>query len=517
MATKEINEVATAQTETSTKRKNVSNTSQQASFNRVNDNAAMEAAQAKGFRMESDLLGPREVPADALYGVQTLRGIENFKISRYKLDQFPEFIAGLMITKMAAAMANRELGTLSAEKEKAILSACEEILHGKHHEQFPVDMIQGGAGTSTNMNANEVITNRALQIMGHNPGEYGYLSPNDDVNQAQSTNDAYPTAIHVGMYLANIRFERHLRKLIESLRTKADEFRDILKIGRTQLQDAVPMTLGQTFDGFASILNDELRHLTEAADDFLTVNMGATAIGTGLTAQPGYAEKVVKAMRKITGLNFRLADDLVGATSDASCLVGYAAELKRIAVKVNKICNDLRLLSSGPRTGLGEINLPARQPGSSIMPGKVNPVIPEVMNQVCFRVIGNDTTVTMAGDAAQMELNAMEPIMALCDFESVDLMCNGFDTLRTRCIDGITVNKERCEREVKESVSLVTALNPIIGYKRATELAKEATQTGKTVYDLVLEKGILSKKDLEEVLAPKNMIKPVKLNIKPLK
>lgn len=471
----------------------------------------------EGFRIESDLLGPREIPNCALYGVQTLRGIENFKISKFHLNEYPEFINGLAITKMAAAMANCEIGVLAPEKEKAIVAACREILDGKHHDEFPVDMIQGGAGTTTNMNANEVIANRGLQIMGHQPGEFKYLAPNDDVNCAQSTNDAYPTAIHVGMWYANERFKKHFVELIESLRAKGDEFKDIVKIGRTQLQDAVPMTLGQTFHGFAAILEDEIKHLDEAAADFLTVNMGATAIGTGITAEPGYAEKCVEAMCEITGLPFRLSDDLVGATSDTSCLVGYASALKRVAVKVNKICNDLRLLSSGPRCGLGEINLPAMQPGSSIMPGKVNPVIPEVMSQVCYKVMGNETCVTMAGDAAQMELNAMEPVMAQCDFESVDLMCNGFDTLRTLCVNGITANAERCARYVRESISIVTALNPVIGYKHSTEIAKEALKTGRSVYDLVLEKGILSKKDLDTILAPENMIKPVKLDIKPLK
>lgn len=468
-------------------------------------------------RIETDLLGSREISCDALYGVQTLRGIENFQISNFRLSQYPEFINGLAITKMAAAIANRQLGVLSEEKEKAILDACKEILDGKHHDQFPIDMIQGGAGTTTNMNANEVIANRGLQLMGHEPGEFKYLSPNDDVNCAQSTNDAYPTAIHIGMWYANKRFIEHYKGLIAALRTKAEELKNIVKIGRTQLQDAVPMTLGQTFNGFASILEDEIKHIEEAADDFLTVNMGATAIGTGITAEPGYAEKCVEAMRTITGCDFRLSRDLVGATSDTSCLVGYASALKRVAVKVNKICNDLRLLSSGPRCGLGEINLPPMQPGSSIMPGKVNPVIPEVMSQICYKVMGNELCVTMAGDAAQMELNAMEPVIAQCDFESVDLMINGFDTLVARCITGITANAEHCRKNVRDSISIVTALNPVIGYKHSTEIAKEALNTGRSVYDLVLEHGILSREDLDTILAPENMIKPVKLDIKPLK
>ena len=466
-------------------------------------------------REESDLLGSREIPAKALYGVQTLRGLENFPISKFHLNEYPLFINGLAITKMAAAQANHELGLLTDEQTNGIIVACQEILDGKHHEHFPVDMIQGGAGTTTNMNANEVIANRALEIMGHNRGEYQYCSPNDHVNCAQSTNDAYPTAIHIGLYYSHQNLLPHLQMLIDSFDKKGDEFADIIKMGRTQLEDAVPMTLGQTFHGFASILRDEIKHLNEAAADFLTVNMGATAIGTGICAEPGYAEKCVNALVKITNLPFVLSGDLVGATSDTSCMVGYAAALKRVAVKMNKICNDLRLLASGPRCGLGEFNLPAMQPGSSIMPGKVNPVIPEVMNQICYKVIGNELCVTMAGEAAQMELNAMEPVMAQCCFESIDLMVNGMDTLRTRCVDGIIANKEHCISNVHNSIGVVTALNPVIGYKNSTKIAKEAMATGRSVYDLVLEHDILSKEDLDTILSPENMIKPVKLDIHP--
>ena len=467
------------------------------------------------FRTESDLIGPREIPQEALYGVQTLRGIENFRISKFHLNEYPLFIKGLAITKMAAAEANHQLGLLTDEQYKAITQACQEIMDGKHHEHFPVDMIQGGAGTTTNMNANEVIANRALEIMGHERGEYKFCSPNDHVNCAQSTNDAYPTAIHIGMWYSHIRLIEHLEQIIAAFDKKGKEFDGIVKMGRTQLEDAVPMTLGQTFHGFASILRDEIKHLDEAAADFLTVNMGATAIATGICAEPGYAEKCVKALCDITGLEFRLSDDLVGATSDTSCLVGYASAMKRLSVKTNKICNDLRLLASGPRCGLGEFNLPAMQPGSSIMPGKVNPVIPEVMNQICYKVIGNELCVTMSGEAAQMELNAMEPVMAQCDFESVDLLINGFDTLRTRCVEGITANADKCMENVHKSIGIVTALNPVIGYKNSTKIAKEALETGKSVYDLVLEHDILSKEDLDTILSPENMIKPVKLDIKP--
>ncbi len=466
-------------------------------------------------RTESDLIGAREIPQCALYGVQTLRGIENFKISKFHLNEYPLFIKGLAITKWGAVEANHQLGLVTDEQYKAIVQACKEILDGQHHEHFPVDMIQGGAGTTTNMNANEVIANRALEIMGYNRGEYIHCSPNDIVNCAQSTNDAYPTSIHIGMYFSHLNFMKHFEELIAAFRRKGEEFKNVIKMGRTQLEDAVPMTLGQTFNGFASILQDEIKHLNEAAADFLTVNMGATAIGTGICAEPGYAEKCVEALAKITGWDIRLTGDMVGATSDTSCLVGYASAMKRVAVKMNKICNDLRLLASGPRCGLGEFNLPAMQPGSSIMPGKVNPVIPEVMNQICYKVIGNELCVTMAGEAAQMELNAMEPVMAQCDFESVDLMINGFDTLRTRCIDGIVANEEKCRAHVHNSIGVVTALNPVIGYKNSTKIAKEAMETGKSVYDLVLEHDILDKKDLDTILAPENMIKPVKLDIKP--
>ena len=475
----------------------------------------MEITESKPTRTESDLLGSREIPEQALYGVQTLRGIENFRISKFHLNEYPDFINGLAITKMGAAVANSKLGLLTEQQTQAILSACKEILDGKHHDQFPVDMIQGGAGTTTNMNANEVIANRALEIMGHRRGEYQFCSPNDHVNRSQSTNDAYPTAIHIGMYFTHKKLVEHFEQLIASFRRKAEEFKHVVKMGRTQLEDAVPMTLGQTFNGFASILQNEIRNLEFAAEEFLTVNMGATAIGTGITSEPGYADLCVKALSEITGWNIVLSDDLVGATSDTSCLVGYSSAMRRVAVKMNKICNDLRLLASGPRCGLGEFNLPPMQPGSSIMPGKVNPVIPEVMNQISYKVIGNDLCVAMSGEAAQMELNAMEPVMAQCCFESAELLMNGFDTLRTLCVDGITANEETCRRYVHDSIGVVTALNPVIGYKNSTKIAKEALETGKGVYDLVLEHNILSKEDLDTILKPENMIKPVKLDIKP--
>ena len=469
------------------------------------------------LRVEHDLLGQRELPAEALYGIQTLRGMENFSISAFRLSQYPQFINGLAYTKQAAADANHQLGLLTDEQYQAVVSACQDILAGKYHDQFPVDMIQGGAGTSTNMNANEVIANIALLKMGHQPGEYQYCSPHDHINRSQSTNDAYPTAIHMGLYASHLNLLPHLEQLVAALKAKSAEFANIIKMGRTQMEDAVPMTLGQTFSGFATILENEVVHLNEAAQDFLTVNMGATAIGTGICSEPGYAEKCVAALAKITGWNVVLAEDWVGATSDTSCMVGYMSALKRLAIKLSKISNDLRLLASGPRCGLGEINLPARQPGSSIMPGKVNPVIPEVVSQVAFKVVGNEMCTTMAGEAPQMELNAMEPVMAQCSFESVDLLVHAMDTLREYCIVGITANEEHCRNEVRNSIGIVTALNPYIGYEHSTTFAKKALETGRSVYDLVLEEGVLTQKDLDTILDPKNMVRPVKLDIKPLK
>ena len=469
------------------------------------------------FRTGSDLLGEKDIPADVLYDIQTLRCLENFPISHFHLNEYPNYLKGLAITKMGAAEANHQLGLLTDEVYDGIMQACREICEGQHAEAFPIDMIQGGAGTSTNMNANEVIANRALQIMGYELGDFKHCWPNDDVNRSQSTNDAYPTAAHLGLYFTHLDLLGHLESLIGSLRAKSVEFAGILKMGRTQLEDAVPMTLGQTFGGFASILEDEVKHLNEAAADFLTVNMGATAIGTGICSEPEYAEKCVAALASITGWPVKLAADLIGATSDTSCLVGYSAALKRLAVKASKISNDLRLLASGPRCGLGEINLPEKQPGSSIMPGKVNPVIPEVMSQICYKVMGNDVCVTMSGEAAQMELNAMEPVMIQCCFESAELLMNGFDTLRVNCIDGITANPERCMENVRNSIGIVTALNPVIGYKHSTKIAKKAKEFGRGVYDLILEEGILTKEELDTILKPENMIKPVRLGIKPRK
>ena len=363
-------------------------------------------------RTESDLLGQREVPAEAYYGVQTSRAIENFHISGHLLCSYSNFIRGMAITKKAAAMANVEVKMITPEQGEAIMWACDQLIEGKYHDQFPIDMIQGGAGTSTNMAANEVIANLALERMGHQKGEYQYCSPNDVVNASQSTNDAYPCAIHMALALEHLAFMPHLEQMIAALDYKSKEFAHVIKMGRTQLQDAVPMTLGQTFGAFADSLRGEYKNLRATADEFLIVNMGATAIGTGICSKPGYSEACIKALRKITGWNITLADNLIEATSATTCMIAYSAAMKRLAIKTNKICNDLRLLSSGPRCGLNEIHLPERQPGSSIMPGKVNPVIPEVMNQVCYRVIGNDMTISLASDNGQLELNVMEPVIA---------------------------------------------------------------------------------------------------------
>lgn len=464
-------------------------------------------------RTEHDLLGYREVPDEYYYGIQTLRAIENFNISGITLNFYPDLIQSLAIVKMAAAMANNDLGLMPGNITDAIIQACREIIEGKYHYHFVVDMIQGGAGTSTNMNANEVIANRALEILGHKRGEYEFCHPNNHVNLSQSTNDAYPTAIHLAIIYSNQKLITYLDELIRSFDAKANEFAKVIKMGRTQLQDAVPMTLGQTFKAFADTLRHEVNRLNDNAKLFLDVNMGATAIGTGINADPEYAPLVVNHLREITGMDIVLAGNLVEATSDTGAFVMYSSAIKRLAVKLSKICNDLRLLSSGPRCGLNEINLPPMQPGSSIMPGKVNPVIPEVVNQIAFKVIGNDLTVTLAAEAGQLELNVMEPVIVQSIFSSIEMLKNGMDTLRHRCIDGITANEKRCREYVENSIGLVTALNPYIGYENSTLIAKEALENNRSVYELVLEHKLLSKEQLDKILDPEHMIKPHKLDI----
>lgn len=459
-------------------------------------------------RTEHDLLGYKEIPEEALFGIQTLRCIENFNISNDRLCNHPEFIKALGIVKMAAILANHKLGLVSEEIKDAVVEACRELIDGKHTEMFPIDLMQGGAGTSVNMNANEVIANRALEIMGKKHGEYQFCHPNDHINMAQSTNDAYPCAMHLGLYFINENVLKSLQELIKAFDDKKKAFAKVIKMGRTQLQDAVPMTLGQTFGAFSDAMRHEAARLRTAADELLYINMGATAIGTGITASPGYAELCTEYMKEISGLNLKMSRNFIEATHDTSSMLAYSSALKSTAVRLSKICNDLRLMASGPRTGLAEINLPPKQPGSSIMPGKVNPVIPEVVNQVCFKVIGNDLTVTMASEAAQLELNVMEPVMVESLIESATWMDRAFSTLRTECIEGLTANKKHCEKMVKNSIGIVTALKPYIGYSNCTAIAKRALETGGSVYDLVLEQNLLTKKQLDAILDPKNMIKP---------
>jgi aspartate ammonia-lyase len=453
-------------------------------------------------RIEHDLLGRMEVPGDAYYGIQTARALENFHISGVELRLYPDLIAALAMVKMAAARANFECRQFGPEILKGIETACQELIDGKLHDAFTIDVFQGGAGTSTNMNANEVIANRALELMGHRKGEYQYCSPHDHVNASQSTNDAYPTALRVGMALGNLRLVAEMENLIESFRRKGREFAHVLKMGRTQLQDAVPMTLGQEFMAFAETLVGEVRALEGIQQVLCEINMGATAIGTGLNAPDGYAEKCTAHLARITRLPIYLASDLIEATQDTQAYVLYSSCMKSLAIKLSKVCNDLRLLSSGPRCGLREITLPARQPGSTIMPGKVNPVIPEVVNQVCFRVIGSDLTVSMAAEGGQLQLNVFEPVIAACIFEAQSMFVNAAHTLRLHCVDGITANEDICRDYVEYSIGTITALNPVIGYERATELASEAMRTGRGVIDLVREKRILTEAEIAMVLDP---------------
>ena len=459
-------------------------------------------------RIESDLIGAREIPAEALYGVQTLRGIENFSISKFRLSEYPLFIKGLAITKMAAAMANFELGLLTVEQKDAIIAACGEIIDGKHHDQFPVDMIQGGAGTTTNMNANEVIANRALELMGHERGEYQYCSPNDHVNCSQSTNDAYPTAIHIGMYFKHLQLLPHLEELIASFRKKGEEFSRIIKMGRTQMQDAVPIRLGQEFKAYSVAIMRDIHRMDKAMDEMRTLNMGGTAIGTGINADEGYLRRIVPNLTEISGMDFIQAFDLIDSTQNLDPFVAVSGAVKACAVTLSKMSNDLRLMSSGPRTGFGEINLPAKQNGSSIMPGKVNPVIPEVVNQVAFNIIGNDVTITMAAEAGQLELNAFEPIIFYCMFQSIDTLGYAVQTLVDNCIVGITANEERCRYLVENSVGIITAISPHLGYQKAADIAKKAIKTGESVRSLILKEKLMDEDELNRILDPIHMTEP---------
>jgi aspartate ammonia-lyase len=456
-------------------------------------------------RREHDLLGDRDVPDEALYGVQTLRAMENFPITGITVHEFPALVEALAAIKEAAALANRDLGLLDATTCDAIVRATREIRAGRHHEHFLVDMVQGGAGTSTNMNANEVIANRALELLGHPRGSYDVVHPNNHVNLSQSTNDVYPTAIKLALHRSIAELQEAVRLLADAFARKGAEFARHLKMGRTQLQDAVPMTLGQEFMAFAHTLLEDVDRLGEAQALIREINMGATAIGTGITAPHGYAEAVRRHLSNITELALITAPDLVEATADTGAFVQLSGVLKRNAVKISKICNDLRLLSSGPRAGLGEINLPPMQPGSSIMPGKVNPVIPEVVNQVCFDIIGGDVTVTMAAEAGQLQLNVFEPIIAYRLLGGLGSLQRACTVLRERCVDGITANPDRMRWFVENSIGIVTALVPVVGYEQATDIAKTALATGRGVYDIVGERGLMTREALDRLLDPTAM------------
>jgi aspartate ammonia-lyase len=468
-----------------------------------------EQAYASGrTRRETDLLGPLDVPEDALFGVQTLRAVYNFPITGTPTSHFPAMIRALAMVKQGAARANARLGLLEPVLANAIDRACQEIIDGHWHGHFPTDMVQGGAGTSTNMNANEVIANRALELLGRARGEYAFCHPNDHVNLGQSTNDVYPTALRLTTIFMLKNLLDAMERLKTALHAKGLEFSDVIKMGRTQLQDAVPMSLGQEFEAFAITTGEDILRLQETARLFLEVNMGGTAIGTGICADPRYPEAVVEELRRITELEIVLAENLVEATPDTGAFVMFSGVVKRAAVKLSKLCNDLRLLSSGPRCGFGELNLPPMQPGSSIMPGKVNPVIPEVVNQVAFMVIGNDLTITLAAEAGQLQLNVMEPILAYSLASSMQTLTAAVNVLSTKCIVGITANRERCRELVEHSIGLVTAVMPVIGYKRATEVAMEALETGIPVRELILRKGHLSVAELDEALSLEAMTRP---------
>ena len=459
-------------------------------------------------RKEHDLLGERDVPYEALYGIQTLRALENFPITGIPLREFPVLIESMAAVKEAAAQTNLELGLLEQEHADVIIRAARELRAGRHHEHFLVDMIQGGAGTSTNMNANEVIANRALELSNQQRGAYHVISPNDHVNLSQSTNDVYPTAVRIALHKSLSGFRAELARLADAFGDKGREFAPLIKMGRTQMQDAVPMTLGQEFMAFSHTLQEDVERLGEAQSLICEINLGATAIGTGINAPPGYAELACKRLAVIAEVPVVTAFDLVEATSDTGAFVQLSGVMKRTATKLSKICNDLRLLSSGPRAGFGEINLPAMQPGSSIMPGKVNPVIPEVVNQVCFEVIGGDVTVTMAAEAGQLQLNAFEPVIAYRLLRGIDMLRNACLVLRERCVTGITANADRMRYFVEHSIGIVTALVPVLGYEVATDIAKTALASGRGVFDLVLERKLLTREQLDEILNPAMMTAP---------
>ena len=456
----------------------------------------------ENIRIEKDLLGEKNIPVEAYYGVQTARALENFQISGIPINHYPGFVEAWAIVKLAAARANADVGAMKPETLQTIEKACKAVRDGKYHDQFQVDWYQGGAGTSTNMNANEVLANIGLEMSGHQKGEYKFLDPHDDLNMSQSTNDSYPTAIKVAFLLRNDKLIEELQKLAGSFRMKGDAYLEIVKMGRTEMQDAVPMTVGQEFHAFAASLDSEIQLLRDSEKYLYAVNMGATAIGTGLNAPKGYAEKCAAHLAKLTGKPIVPASDMLAATWDQQGFVVYSSALRSVAVKLSKIASDLILLTSGPRAGLFEINLPALQPGSSIMPGKVNPVIPELVNLVAFRVIGNDYSVSLAADHGQLQLNAYEPIEGLAVIESQSLLYRASIAFRTKCIDGITVNERMLEHYMETTVGIVTALNPVMGYDKATELASEAYKTNKGILEIIREKKILTEEQIKDLLDP---------------
>lgn len=458
------------------------------------------------FRMERDLLGEKQVPKEAYYGIQTMRAKENFPITGYPPHK--ELIRAFGFVKKAAALANRDVGGLNKTIAEAIVKASEEVIEGKLDEHFIVDSIQGGAGTSFNMNANEVIANRAIELLGGEKGDYLKVSPNTHVNMAQSTNDAFPTAIHIASLNLAVGLIEQLEKLIEAMGAKEKEFDSVIKMGRTHLQDAVPIRLGQEFGAYRRVLTRDLNRIKGSLDHLYEINMGATAVGTGLNAKPEYIEKVAAYLRESTGAPYRTAEDLVDATQNTDAYTELSASLKILAINLSKMANDLRLISSGPRTGLNEINLPPRQPGSSIMPGKVNPVMAEVINQISFQVIGNDHTISLASEAGQLELNVMEPVLVFNLLQSLSILQNGMSVFRKFAIEGITANIERCREMVEKSVGIITAINPHVGYETASRIAKEAIETDRPVREICLERGILSEEELNEILSPQEMTKP---------
>ncbi len=460
------------------------------------------------FRIEQDLLGSADIPAETYYGIQTWRACQNFKLSGVPLHHFPKFVRALAMVKMASAKANHQLGNLPSSKANAIFKACQDIIDNKYHEYFIVDMIQGGAGTSTNMNANEVIANIALKHMEKTLGDYASLHPNNDVNMSQSTNDVYPTAVRLAILLSHSELLEALFSLKQTLERKAFDFADMIKMGRTQLQDAVPMTVGQEFNSWANTLGEDIDKISQLSEMMTEVNLGGTAIGTGINTDIRYGKRAVKELSKISGFHFIQSHDLVEASSDMGAFVLFSGMMKRLAIKLSKISNDLRLLSMGPRAGLIEINLPPQQPGSSIMPGKINPVIPEAMNQVAYQIMGNDLAISMAAEAGQLQLNAMEPLITYNTLESIRLLSRAMHMLENRCISGITVNTEHCKYMVENSIGIITAMNPHIGYENSSRIAKAALAQGCSVIELVKKEKLLSDKEIDDILKPENMIKP---------